>query len=192
MVMLFEPLFQAIEAAKQKNPAPVIHMSPQGKPLTHEDVVRLSHEPALIILCSRYEGVDQRLLDTAVDDEFSIGDFVVSGGELPALMLMDAVIRLLPGALGHPESAVQDSFSHGLLDHSHYTRPETIHDLTVPFVLKSGDHQAISRFRLKESLGKTWQKRQDLIKRRTLTALEAELLAEFIREHEHTPKKVEE
>jgi tRNA (guanine37-N1)-methyltransferase len=184
MVMLAQPLSQAIEAAKQKHLASglsshVIHMSPRGKPLTHERVMALSQQPALVILASRYEGVDQRLLDAYVDEEISIGDYVLSGGELPAMVLIDAIVRQLPGALGDADSAIEDSFVNGLLDYPHYTRPEIYKDLSVPEVLLSGNHAKIRQWRLQQSLLLTRAKRPDLLAARSLTKEEARLLKEL-------------
>jgi tRNA (guanine37-N1)-methyltransferase len=184
MVMLAQPLSQAVEIAKQKHLAlglkpHVIHMSPRGKPLTHERVMALSQQQGLIILASRYEGVDQRLLDTYVDEEISIGDYVLSGGELPAMVLIDALVRQLPGALGDADSAIEDSFVNGLLDYPHYTRPEVYQDLTVPEVLLSGNHAKIREWRLKQSLLLTRAKRPDLLAERSLTKEEARLLKEL-------------
>ena len=188
MVMKCEPLYATIQSLKATlgTTTPVIHVSPQGRPFTHADAKRLSLQPALILLCSRYEGVDERLVQQVVDEECSVGDFVVSGGELPAFLIIDAITRLLPGALGTAESAVHDSFATGLLEHPHYTRPACFQGLSVPPVLLSGDHEAIARFRLKQSLGRTWQRRQDLLKRHILTELESQLLAEFIQETEES------
>lgn len=183
MVMLAEPLAAAISAAKQAGGGSrVIYMSPQGRPLDHAAVERLAQESSLILLCGRYEGVDQRLLDEMVDEEVSIGDFVVSGGELPAMMLMDALVRLLPGALNDADSAIEDSFVDGLLDHPHYTRPEVRAGVRVPEVLMSGNHAMIRRWRLKQSLGVTSLKRPDLLARRQLSKEEKLLLDEFRRE----------
>ncbi len=183
MVMKFEPLAKAIQAAKTQlgANAKVIHLSPQGKSLTQQAVHELisDHLP-LILIAGRYEGIDERLIEELVDEEWSVGDYVVSGGEIPAMILIDAMTRLLPGALGHAESAPQDSFSSGLLDYPHYTRPESIGGQAVPDVLLSGDHAAIARWRLKQALGRTWQRRPDLIKRRSLTKQEQALLDEFI------------
>jgi tRNA (guanine37-N1)-methyltransferase len=184
MVMLALPLSLAIDTAKQKHIASgiepyVVHMSPRGKPLTHERVMALSQRQGLIILASRYEGVDQRLLDTYVDEEISIGDYVLSGGELPAMVLIDALVRQLPGALGDADSAVEDSFVNGLLDYPHYTRPEVYQDLTVPEVLLSGNHAKIREWRLKQSLLLTRAKRPDLLAERSLTKEEARLLKEL-------------
>lgn len=167
MVMCYEPLAKSINAAKTKPPqaSRVIHLSPQGKPITHQKILELSQLPNLILVASRYEGIDARLLETHVDEEISIADCVVSGGELPAMILIDALIRCLPGALGDAQSALEDSFVSGLLDHSHYTRPELINELAVPPVLLSGNHAAIKTWRHEQSVKKTWQMRPDLIKR---------------------------
>lgn len=179
MVMCYQPLKDTVDHIKaQQCCGPVIHLSPQGKPLQQADILRLAKLEHLTLLCSRYEGVDERFIEHEVDEEYCIGDFVVSGGELPAMMLIDAVARLLPGTLNDAESAVQDSFSDGLLDCPHYTRPEVINDLKVPKVLQSGNHQAITAWRNKEKLIRTWQKRPDLIKRRVLTEAESAVLAQ--------------
>jgi tRNA (guanine37-N1)-methyltransferase len=185
MVMLAEPLSQAINAAKALNvDAKVIHLSPRGKPLTHEIVMQLSQQQGLILLASRYEGVDERLLDVLVDEEISIGDYVLSGGELPAMALIDAVVRQLPGVLGDADSAIEDSFVNGLLDYPHYTRPEIYNEQTVPEVLLSGNHAKIREWRLKQSLLLTRAKRPDLLAARSLTKEEARLLQEGIKEQE--------
>jgi len=171
MVMLARPLEAAIAAAKGRQvdmglPAPrVVFMSPQGKPLTHERVVALKDEPGLVVLCGRYEGVDQRLLDRCVDEEISLGDFVLSGGELPAMALMDAVVRLLPGVLGDEASAVEDSFVNGLLDSPHYTRPEVYEGEPVPPVLMGGNHAEIVKWRRQRMLEATLKKRPDQLER---------------------------
>ena len=190
MVMLAEPLSQAINAAKAEQAkdnitdAKVIHLSPRGKPLTHEKVVQLSQQQGLILLASRYEGVDERLLDALVDEEISIGDYVLSGGELPAMALIDAVVRQLPGSLGDADSALEDSFVNGLLDCPHYTRPEAYAGKVVPEVLLSGNHARIREWRLKQSLLLTRAKRPDLLAARSLTKEEARLLQEGIKEQE--------
>jgi tRNA (guanine37-N1)-methyltransferase len=185
MVMLAEPLSQAINAAKALNAeAKVIHLSPRGKPLTHEKVMQLSQQQGLILLASRYEGVDERLLDALVDEEISIGDYVLSGGELPAMALVDAVVRQLPGVLGDADSALEDSFVNGLLDCPHYTRPEEYAGRCVPEVLLSGNHAKIREWRLKQSLLLTRAKRPDLLAARSLTKQEARLLQEGIKEQE--------
>lgn len=166
MVMTYQPSVDAIQAAKKKLPnARVIHLSPQGKPLTHAKVQELTRHSELILLTSRYEGVDQRVIDHWVDEELSIGDFVVSGGELPAMLLIDAIGRCLPGVLGDAESAEQDSFVNGLLDHPHYTRPEVVDSYSVPPTLLSGNHAEIAKWRQAQAQEITWQKRPDLLKR---------------------------
>ena len=189
MVMLARPLEAAIAAAKQRQvelglPAPrVVFMSPQGKPLTHERVVALKDEPGLVVLCGRYEGVDQRLLDRCVDEEISLGDFVLSGGELPAMALMDAVVRLLPGVLGDEASAVEDSFVNGLLDSPHYTRPEVYEGEAVPPVLMGGNHAEIIKWRRQRMLEATAKKRPDQLERARaagqLTKVDEKFLAEL-------------
>jgi tRNA (guanine37-N1)-methyltransferase len=185
MVMLAEPLEQAIQAAIERQVATgvikpkVIHMSPSGKPLTHEIVMDLVAEQGLVILASRYEGVDQRLLDRMVDAEYSIGDYVLSGGELPAMVLMDAIVRQLPGALGDADSAIEDSFVDGLLDCPHYTRPEEYLGVKVPEVLSSGNHAKIKQWRLKMSLKRTRDQRPDLLAVRSLSKEESRLLEEL-------------
>lgn len=190
MVMLAEPLEKAINVAKRRQKiagvfAPkVIHLSPQGKPLTHDAVLELAAQPGLILLASRYEGVDERLLQRVVDEEYSIGDYVLSGGELPAMVLIDAVVRQLPGTLGDADSAVEDSFVDGLLDCPHYTRPEVYEGVKVPDVLMSGHHKEIKRWRLKQSLGRTRDKRPDLLAVRPLTKEESRLLAEYEQEQD--------
>ena len=185
MVMLAEPLALAIQAAKLNNvDASVIHLSPRGTPLTHEKVMALSKANGLILLASRYEGVDERLLESLVDEELSIGDYVLSGGELPAMALIDAIVRQLPGSLGDDNSAIEDSFVNGLLDCPHYTRPEVYKDRYVPEVLLSGNHAKIREWRLKQSLLLTRAKRPDLLAARSLTKEEARLLQEGISEQE--------
>ncbi len=169
MVMLAKPLEAAIDAAKARQTQQgvaqprTIYLSPQGKTLTHQRVMQLTAEPGLILLCGRYEAVDQRLLDRCVDEEISIGDFVLSGGELPAMALMDAVIRQLPGVLNDEGSAVEDSFVNGLLDCPHYTRPEVYEGVVVPPVLLGGHHAEIEKWRREQALAATAKKRPDLI-----------------------------
>jgi tRNA (guanine37-N1)-methyltransferase len=169
MVMLAKPLEAAIDAARARQvalglPAPrVVFMSPQGKPLTHARVMALKDEPGLVVLCGRYEGVDQRLLERYVDEEISLGDFVLSGGELPAMALMDAVVRQLPGVLGDGASAIEDSFVNGLLDSPHYTRPEVHEGEPVPPVLMGGNHADITKWRRQRMLEATLRKRPDLL-----------------------------
>ena len=185
MVMKFEPLSAAIKAAKKKlgENTKVVYLSPQGQLLTHEVMKKKAQDSKpIILLAGRYEGIDERLIEAEVNEEWSIGDYIVSGGELPAMLLIDALTRFLPGALGHEDSASQDSFTSGLLDCPQYTRPEKIANWSVPKVLLSGDHGAIARWRLKQALGRAWQRRQDLIKRRTLSENERRLLDEFIEE----------
>jgi tRNA (guanine37-N1)-methyltransferase len=183
MVMLAEPLEKAIDAAKDKQVAEnieswVIHLSPAGKRLTHEKVMQLSKKQGLVLLTSRYEGVDQRLIDAEVDEELSIGDYVLSGGELPAMALIDAIVRQLPGSLGDSDSAIEDSFVDGLLDCPHYTRPEQYNGVSVPEVLTSGNHAKIKQWRLKMSLHRTRDQRPELLAARPLTKEEARLLQE--------------
>jgi tRNA (guanine37-N1)-methyltransferase len=174
MVMLAEPLMRCLDAIGERRAAEggaaarVLHLSPQGAPLTQARVAQLAAEPAFALLCGRYEGIDQRLLDARVDEEVSIGDFVVSGGELPALLLVDAMVRLLPGVMSDAGSPEQDSFSNGLLDCPHFTRPEVLEGRPVPDVLKSGHHARIARWRRQESLRATAAKRPDLIVRARL------------------------
>lgn len=186
MVMQFVPLQKTIQKARENtNNTRVICLSAQGKSFQHSDVERLSSYDNLILLAGRYEGIDERLIDAEVDEEILIGDAVVSGGELPAMMLLDALIRHIPGALGHDESAQQDSFVDGLLDCPHYTRPESINDLSVPKVLLGGDHQAIQKWREKQSLGRTFQRRPDLIEKLDLTDEQKALLQEYIQEQQN-------
>jgi tRNA (guanine37-N1)-methyltransferase len=183
MVMLADPLDLAINAAKQVQAADkidswVIHLSPAGKALTHQKVMELSQRSGLILLASRYEGVDQRLIDAEVDEEISIGDYVLTGGELPAMALIDAIVRQLPGSLGDSDSAIEDSFVDGLLDCPHYTRPEEYKGVKVPEILLSGNHAKIKQWRLKMSLHRTRDQRPDLLAVRPLTKEEARLLQE--------------
>jgi len=182
MVMLAEPLGKAITAAKAAGGGRVIFLSPQGAKLDHAKVMSLAAEPAVTLLCGRYEGVDERLIAKCVDEELSVGDYVLSGGELAAMALIDAVVRQLPGALGDGQSAAAESFAAGLLDYPQYTRPEKWSGEKIPEVLLSGHHELIRRWRLKQSLGRTWQRRPDLIAGRDLTAEEKVLLKEFQQE----------
>ena len=186
MLMKVQPLKDAINAAKSKaqTQCPVIYLSPQGKPLEQADLARLAMLPEMILVAGRYEGIDERLIESTIDLEVSIGDFVASGGELPAMLLIDGVTRLLPGAVGDTDSVEQDSFSNGLLDYPQYTRPETEDGLTVPDVLMSGDHGKIARWRKMQSLGRTFEKRPDLISARTLTEEEKQLLDEYLANRE--------
>ena len=165
MVMMYQPLketLSAIEGELQAKPH-VVYLSPQGQPLTQQKVADLTQYDNITLLCGRYEGVDERFITSSVDEEISIGDFVVSGGELPAMMLMDAVIRLIPGALGHSQSAEQDSFSDGLLDCPHYTRPEVVDGMCVPSVLMEGNHAKIDAWRQAQKLVRTQQRRPDIL-----------------------------
>jgi tRNA (guanine37-N1)-methyltransferase len=189
MVMAVEPLLSTIRAAKdraagegKKVPRASL-LSPQGRRLDQDAVRELAGRQELILVCGRYEGVDERLIELGIDEEWSIGDYVLSGGELAAAVLVDAVVRLLPGVLGDEQSAQQDSFMDGLLDCQHYTRPEEIEGLAVPPVLLSGDHQAIEKWRRKQALGRTWLRRPELLDHVTLDAESETLLAEFIDEH---------
>lgn len=186
MVMKVEPLRDAIRDARAAvaGPSHVVCMSPQGRLLTQEGVRELASHEHLVLVAGRYEGIDERLIEAEVDEEWSIGDYILSGGELGAMVLIDALTRLLPGALGHEDSAEQDSFSKGLLDCPHYTRPEIIDGARVPEVLLSGDHGAIARWRLKQALGRTWLRRPDLLERLELDEEQQELLREFIQEQE--------
>lgn len=189
MVMLIDPLRAALNAARQAaaEPAHTIYLSPQGTRLTQDKVRQLAAMPRLLLLCGRYEGVDERLLEHEVDEELSIGDYVLSGGELAAAVLVDAVGRLQPGALNDAQSASEDSFSDGLLDCPHYTRPIR-HELgEVPAVLLSGDHAAIRRWRRKQSLGRTWLRRPDLLEEQALDEHDRRLLEEFKLEYKGTP-----
>lgn len=183
MVMLAEPLRQAIEVARSDMPeAKVAYLSPQGRQLDQQGLKELSARSQLILLAGRYEGVDERLLRSEVDEEWSIGDYVLSGGELAAMVMIDGIARLLPGALGHEQSAVEDSFVDGLLDCPHYTRPEVYRGERVPEVLLSGDHERIRRWRAQQALGRTWQRRPDLLEKLDLDDEQQALLAAFRRE----------
>ena len=184
MIMKYEPLYASIVAASETlgNNSRVIYLSPQGQTLTHNILVTLLTDVPLILLAGRYEGIDERLIEKCVDKEYSVGDYVLTGGELPSMILIDALTRLLPGVLGHEDSALQDSFSNGLLDHSHYTRPASIAKRKVPNVLLSGDHKAIERWQVKKSLERTWQRRPNLLETRSLTTIERILLDEVIYE----------
>ena len=187
MIMMAPPLAAAIDSARRAQVGQngrVIYLSPQGAPLTHDKVFELAQLSDLILLCGRYEGIDERLLTNSVDEEIGIGDFVVSGGELPAMMLMDAVLRLVPGVLGDQQSAEQDSFANGLLDCPHYTRPLEFQGLPVPEVLRSGNHGLIAEWRLKQSLQRTLARRPDLLAKRDLIPQEARLLQEIREEQQ--------
>ncbi|KKD58989.1 tRNA (guanine-N1)-methyltransferase [Grimontia sp. AD028] len=192
MLMMVQPLRNAIHTARKAadGKAKVIYLSPQGRKLDQAGVEELAQNEKLILICGRYEGVDERIIQTEVDEEWSIGDFVLSGGELPAMTLVDAVARFVPGVLGDFASAEEDSFANGLLDCPHYTRPEVLDGLEVPSVLKSGNHKDIRRWRLKESLGRTWLRRPELLENLALTDEQESLLAEFINEHRQVPKDI--
>ena len=185
MVMAVEPLRSAIQDARAEAgaAAKVSLLSPQGRPLTQAAVRELAQRQDLILVCGRYEGIDERLIELEIDEEWSIGDYVLSGGELAAAVVIDAVTRLLPGVLGDEQSAAQDSFMDGLLDCQHYTRPEEIEGLSVPPVLLSGDHGAIERWRRKQALGRTWLRRPELLQELELDEESERLLAEFKAEH---------
>jgi len=182
MVMAVEPLSSTIAAARKEHASGtrVSLMSPQGRKLDQAGVDELAGRQGLILVCGRYEGIDERVIESEIDEQWSIGDYVISGGELAAAVLIDAVTRLIPGVLGHEQSAVQDSFVDGLLDHPHYTRPESAGGMAVPEVLLSGDHEAIRRWRRKQALGRTWQLRPDLLENRQMDE-EAELLLKEFR-----------
>jgi tRNA (guanine37-N1)-methyltransferase len=188
MLMKIQPLRDAIHAAKAAagEGAKVIYLSPQGRKLDQQGVLELAQHDKLILVAGRYEGIDERLIEREIDEEWSLGDFVLSGGELAAMTLMDAVIRLVPGVLGHEQSAQQDSFMDGLLDCPHYTRPEVYEGQAVPDVLLSGNHEKIRQWRLKQSLGRTWQRRPDLLAALELTNEQQRLLTEYLREHDQT------
>lgn len=186
MVMQVGPLSKAIAAAKKSvsSKAKVIYLSPQGRKLDQSGLQELLNCEEMILLCGRYEGIDERLINSQVDEEWSIGDYVLSGGELAAMVLIDGLSRLIPGVLGHTESAEQDSFMHGLLDTPHYTRPENFDGMAVPEVLLGGNHRSIEHWRLKQALGRTWLRRPDMLEKLTLDQAQQDLLAEFIREYE--------
>jgi len=186
MLMSVQPLKDAIQDAKKwvGSDTKVIYLSPQGQPLTQAAAKELVKEPGLVFLAGRYEGVDERLIDAEVDEEWSIGDYVLSGGELGAMVMIDTISRLIPGVLGHSQSAEQDSFSDGLLDCPHYTRPEVYEGKTVPSVLLSGNHERIRQWRLKQSLGRTYERRPDLLERLELDDEQQRLLKEYLSERE--------
>ncbi|ATZ95524.1 tRNA (guanosine(37)-N1)-methyltransferase TrmD [Dickeya fangzhongdai] len=186
MLMMVQPLRDAIHAAKAAagEGARVIYLSPQGRKLDQQGVRQLAAHQKMILVCGRYEGIDERVIKTEIDEEWSIGDYVLSGGELPAMTLIDSVARFIPGVLGHEASAQEDSFADGLLDCPHYTRPEVLEGMDVPAVLLSGNHAEIRRWRLKQSLGRTWLRRPELLKSLALTDEQAALLAEFQLEYQ--------
>ncbi|GAA0348382.1 tRNA (guanosine(37)-N1)-methyltransferase TrmD [Morganella psychrotolerans] len=186
MLMMVEPLRKAIHDAKAAagDNAKVIYLSPQGRKLDQQGVCELAASEKLILVCGRYEGIDERVIQTEIDEEWSIGDYVLSGGELPAMTLIDAVSRFVPGVLGHQASAKEDSFADGLLDCPHYTRPEVLDGMSVPPVLLSGNHAQIDRWRMKQSLGRTWLRRPELLESLALTDEQRMLLADFQREYQ--------
>ncbi len=184
MLMKVGPLRDAIKAAREAagGECQVIYLSPQGEKLDQQKLVKLSAARKLILIAGRYEGIDERIVDQEVDAEYSIGDYVLSGGELPAMVLIDGITRLIPGALGDPESVIQDSFEEGLLDYPQYTRPEEVDGEKVPTVLLSGDHEEIRRWRVKQSLGRTFERRPDLLEKKDLGEEEKKLLDEYLKD----------
>ena len=189
MLMKVQPLQDTIAAVREQNPAaPLVYLSPQGRLLKQDRLAQQAAQGSIILLCGRYEGIDERLIQREVDEEWSLGDYVISGGELAAMVCIDAMTRLLPGALGHDESAQQDSFSEGLLDYPHYTRPEVHRGDRVPPVLMNGNHREIDSWREQQALGRTWQRRPDLLQAITLDARQQALLDEFIAGFE-SPRK---
>jgi len=190
MLMKVQPLQDAITAVRaDNNAAQLVYLSPQGKPLRQEKLARQVKQGSVIFLCGRYEGIDERLIRREVDEEWSIGDYVISGGELAAMVCIDAMTRLIPGALGHADSAQQDSFSDGLLDCPHYTRPEDYLGDRVPEVLMNGNHREIDAWRQQQALGRTWQRRPDLLEDIELDTGQQALLDKYIAELEHTRKR---
>lgn len=186
MLMMVQPLRDAIHAAKSEigEDAKVIYLSPQGRKLNQQGVCQLTANKKLILVCGRYEGIDERIIETEIDEEWSIGDYVLSGGELPAMVMIDSISRFIPGVLGHHASAEEDSFMTGLLDCPHYTRPEVLEGMEVPSILLSGNHAGIERWRRKQSLGRTWLRRPELLTSLALTDEQRMLLAEFQQEYE--------
>ncbi len=189
MLMQVQPLRDALARATAEAPRGSlrIHLGPQGRPLTQAALVRCARLPGLILLAGRYEGVDERVLEEFVDEEWSLGDYVLSGGEIAAMAVIDGVVRQLPGALGDAQSAAADSFSDGLLEGPQYTRPETIDGRTVPAVLRAGDHAAVERWRRKQALGRTWLRRPDLLAGQELAPADRRLLEQFIAEVRDRP-----
>jgi len=189
MVMKYEPAAAAIAAARDAAPAgtPVVCLSPQGAVFDQATARRYAALPGLILVAGRYEGIDERLVEKHVDEELSIGDFVLSGGEIAAMAVIDAVARLIPGVLGDEDSADQDSFTEGLLDHPHYTRPEVVQGRKVPDVLLSGDHERIARWRYKQALGRSFLRRPDLVRKLRLNEEQQRLLDEFLRDEQAMP-----
>jgi tRNA (guanine37-N1)-methyltransferase len=180
MLMKVQPLEETIQAVREKNPqAQLVYLSPQGKPVDQDMLAKQINTGSVIFLCGRYEGIDERLVQQEVDQEWSIGDYIISGGELAAMVCIDAMTRLIPGALGHEQSAQQDSFSDGLLDYPHYTRPEEYKGMKVPEVLMNGNHRHIEDWRERQSLGRTWQRRPDLLELKVLDDRQLALLNDF-------------
>jgi tRNA (guanine37-N1)-methyltransferase len=190
MLLKPEPLTKAIDAAKAAlgEGVTTVYVSPDGKPFSQNLAERALGFEKLLFIAGRYEGIDERVIESQVDEVWSLGDYVLSGGELAVMVMMDAIVRLIPGVLGHKDSSKQDSFSAGLLDHPHYTRPESFAGKTVPSVLLSGDHAAIERWRLKQALGRTWQRRPDLLKGLALSDEAKSLLDTYIVECDADPK----
>ncbi len=192
MVLKYEPTAKAIQAAKDSLPkgCPVVCLSPQGKVFDQAAAKRFATLPGMVLLAGRYEGIDERLIENEVDEELSIGDFVLSGGEIAAMAVIDSVARMLPGVLGDAESAQQDSFMAGLLDHPHYTRPEQVDGKRVPAVLMSGDHARIAKWRYKQALGRSYLRRPDLVKKLNLSREQQKVLDEFLQEQGQTKAPV--
>jgi len=190
MVMQLRPVRAAVRAARTAlgSRCHAVYLSPQGRRLDQAAMAEMAAREHVILVCGRYEGVDERLTETEIDEECSIGDYVLSGGELAAMVVVDAVARLLPGALGHADSAAEDSFSAGLLDHPQYTRPETVDGQRVPAVLLNGNHEEIRRWRRKQALGRTWLRRRDMLEGLALDEESESLLKEFIAGHEREPE----
>jgi tRNA (guanine37-N1)-methyltransferase len=184
MVMKYQPLHDAVNEARQAGleTTKVVYLSPQGRPITQDLLSEASEVSQLVLVAGRYEGIDERFVELDCDDEWSIGDYVISGGELAALIVIDGITRLLPGVLGDEDSAQQDSHMNGLLDFPHFTRPEQLEESSVPEILMSGNHANIARWRMKQALGRTWQRRPDLLKKKNLSAEQENLLKEFILE----------
>lgn len=196
MLMMTEPLAEAIRYAETRmsletpsEPVYKVYLSPQGRRLNHQVVKELAGKPNLLFVAGRYEGIDERVIESEIDDEISLGDFVLSGGEIAAMAVIDAVVRMQPGVLGHEDSVSEDSFAEGLLDHPHYTRPEVFEGQQVPPILLSGDHENIRRWRLKQSLGRTWLRRKDLLDDIQLNDEQQKLLQEFIEEYQANANK---
>ena len=187
MVLQYGPICRSIETLK--NTGPIIYLSPQGKPLTQKKLKELSLNNNLTFLCGRYEGIDQRVLDELVDDEISLGDYVISGGESASMVLMEGISRLIPGIVDDIESVNQDSFQKGILDYPHYTKPEEVDGLIIPEVLVSGNHQKINLWRKKQALGITWLKRPELLKKVKLSKEDDKLLKEYISEYRENEQK---